>query len=105
MKTKNIRLGFKDLFNGRVIYITEPGMPVMEAKVRGFLNTSTKAITIATIAFAANATAGGTLGGNPGADSGAVNVSVGKCTIYKQQVKEAAKQSIDTSTIEKPEGC
>lgn len=46
MKTKNIRLGFKDLFNGRVIYITEPGMPVVEAKVRGFYNTSTKAIAI-----------------------------------------------------------
>lgn len=44
MKTKNIRLDFKDLFNGRVIYITEPGMPVMEAKVKGFYNTSTEAV-------------------------------------------------------------
>lgn len=69
------------------------------------MNTIVKAIAIATIAFAANATAGGTLGGNPGADSGAVNVSVGKCTIYKQQVKAAEKAGQDTSTIVKPTGC
>lgn len=48
---------------------------------------------------------GGSLGGNVAADSGAVNVSIGKCTMYKLQVKEAAKQGIDTSTIEKPKGC
>lgn len=45
------------------------------------------------------------LGGNVDPDSGAVNVSIGKCTMYKLQVKEAAKQGIDTSTIEKPKGC
>ncbi len=33
MKTKNIRLRFKDLFTGRIIYITEPGKPVIVAKV------------------------------------------------------------------------
>ena len=33
MKTKNIRLRFKDFFTGRIIYITEPGKPVIVAKV------------------------------------------------------------------------
>jgi hypothetical protein len=49
--------------------------------------------------------AGGTLGGNPSADSGAVNVSVGKCTQYKMDVKAAKQAGKDTSTITVPEGC
>jgi hypothetical protein len=40
MKTKNTRLNFKDLFTGRIIHLTEPGSPVVEAKVTGFYNTT-----------------------------------------------------------------
>ena len=35
MKTKNTRLRFKDFFTGRLIYITEPGRPVLYAKIMG----------------------------------------------------------------------
>lgn len=49
--------------------------------------------------------AGGTLGGNPSADSGAVNVSIGKCTQYKMDVKAAQQAGKDVSNITVPEGC
>ncbi|MGD8109958.1 hypothetical protein [Vibrio sp. TRT 17S01] len=49
--------------------------------------------------------AGGTLGGNPSADSGAINVSVGKCTQYKMDVKAAQQAGKDVSSITIPEGC
>ncbi|MCG9782614.1 hypothetical protein L1D52_09610 [Vibrio brasiliensis] len=49
--------------------------------------------------------AGGTLGGNPSADSGAVNVSVGKCTQYKIDVKGAQQAGKDVSSITIPKGC
>ncbi|EEY50728.1 hypothetical protein O1C43_001588 [Vibrio cholerae] len=69
------------------------------------MNKSSLLIT-ATLAFSASsAFAGGTLGGNPSADSGAVNVSVGKCTQYKMEVKAAQQVGKDASTITVPEGC
>ncbi|GIA75460.1 hypothetical protein VCSRO133_3347 [Vibrio cholerae] len=46
------------------------------------MNKSSLLITAALVFSASSAFAGGTLGGNPSADSGAVNVSVGKCTQY-----------------------
>ncbi|EJB8503669.1 hypothetical protein [Vibrio parahaemolyticus] len=49
--------------------------------------------------------AGGTLGGNPPADSGAIDVSVGKCTQYKMDVKAAQQAGKDVSSITVPEGC
>ncbi|ELX4198841.1 hypothetical protein ACOIWI_002938 [Vibrio vulnificus] len=62
-------------------------------------------ITTALVFSASSAFAGGTLGGNPSADSGAVNVSVGKCTQYKMDVKEVQQAGKDASTITVPEGC
>ncbi|CAB1259896.1 hypothetical protein ACXKU4_003481 [Vibrio cholerae] len=62
-------------------------------------------ITTALVFFASSAFAGGTLGGNPSADSEAVNVSVGKCTQYKMEVKAAQQESKDVSSITVPEGC
>ncbi|MBY7821502.1 hypothetical protein [Vibrio parahaemolyticus] len=62
-------------------------------------------ITTALVFFASSAFAGGTLGGNPSTDSGAVNVSVGKCTQYKMDVKTAKESGKDVSTIAVPEGC
>jgi len=47
----------------------------------------------------------GTLGGNPAVDTGAVNVSVGKCTQYKMDVKTAQEAGKDASTITVPTGC
>ncbi|NNN49621.1 hypothetical protein [Vibrio sp. 2-2(8)] len=52
-----------------------------------------------------SAFAGGTLGGNPSSDSGAVNVSVGKCTQYKMDVKEAQQKGKDVASITVPKGC
>ncbi|KFI09585.1 hypothetical protein IX95_22770 [Vibrio sp. B183] len=48
---------------------------------------------------------GGALGGNPAAETGAVNVSIGKCTQYKIDVKAAQQAGMDASTITIPEGC
>ncbi|EGR5853508.1 hypothetical protein BS055_RS16345 [Vibrio parahaemolyticus] len=48
---------------------------------------------------------GGSLGGNPSVETGAVNVSVGKCTQYKMDMKAAQQEGKDTSTIAAPEGC
>ena len=62
-------------------------------------------ITTALVFSTSSAFAGGTLGGNPSADSGAVNVSVGKCTQYKMDVKAAQEAGKDVSTITVPEGC
>ncbi|HDZ3745560.1 TPA: hypothetical protein RSW77_003057 [Vibrio cholerae] len=62
-------------------------------------------ITTALVFSTSSAFAGGTLGGNPSADSGAVNVSVGKCTQYKMNVKAAQQAGKDISTIAVPEGC
>lgn len=48
---------------------------------------------------------GGTLRGNPSVETGAVNISVGKCTQYKMEVKAVQQAGKDTSTITIPEGC
>ncbi|WP_374144793.1 hypothetical protein AB2S62_00570 [Vibrio sp. NTOU-M3] len=48
---------------------------------------------------------GGALGGNPSIETGAVNVSVGKCIQYKMDVKSAQQAGKDTSTITVPAGC
>ncbi|MCG9680634.1 hypothetical protein [Vibrio sp. Isolate24] len=48
---------------------------------------------------------GGALGGNPAAETGAVNVSIGKCTQYKIDVKAAQQAGMDASTITVPAGC
>ncbi len=48
---------------------------------------------------------GGTLGGNPSVETGAVNVSVGKCTQYKLEVKAAREAGKDIAIIPVPEGC
>ncbi|NGZ12782.1 hypothetical protein HGG78_03215 [Vibrio aestuarianus] len=69
------------------------------------MNKSSLLITTALAFSTSSAFAGGTLGGNPSADSGAVNVSVGKCTQYKMDVKAAQQDGKDTSTITVPKGC
>ncbi|EIZ1171979.1 hypothetical protein MOV00_002115 [Vibrio vulnificus] len=69
------------------------------------MNKSSLLIATVLVFSASSAFAGGTLGGNPSADSGAVNVSVGKCTQYKMEVKEAQQKGKDISTITVPEGC
>ncbi|WP_038173770.1 hypothetical protein [Vibrio pacinii] len=69
------------------------------------MNKSTLLITTALVFSTSSAFAGGTLGGNPSADSGAVNVSVGKCTQYKMDVKAAQQEGKNISTITVPEGC
>ncbi|MCG3730652.1 hypothetical protein [Vibrio cincinnatiensis] len=69
------------------------------------MNKSTLLIAAALVFSTSFAFAGGTLGGNPLADSGAVNVSVGKCTQYKMDVKAAQQEGKDVSTITVPEGC
>jgi hypothetical protein len=48
---------------------------------------------------------GGALGGNPPLETGAVNVSVGKCTQYKIDVQTAQKEGKDLSIITVPKGC
>ncbi|ELP2653651.1 hypothetical protein R1U54_003777 [Vibrio fluvialis] len=62
-------------------------------------------IATALVFSTSSAFAGGTLGGNPSADSGAVNVSVGKCTQYKMDVKAAQQEGKDVASITVPEGC
>ncbi|ELJ8721294.1 hypothetical protein [Vibrio cholerae] len=62
-------------------------------------------IATALVFSTSSAFAGGTLGGNPSTDSGAVNVSVGKCTQYKMDVKAAQQAGKDVTTITAPEGC
>ncbi|AVH31334.1 MULTISPECIES: hypothetical protein [Vibrio] len=69
------------------------------------MNKSSLLITAALVFSTSSAFAGGTLGGNPSADSGAVNVSVGKCTQYKMDVKEAQQKGKDVANITVPEGC
>ncbi|EGR1070087.1 hypothetical protein EFU51_06970 [Vibrio cholerae] len=69
------------------------------------MNKSSLLITAALAFSTFSAFADGTLGGNPSADSGAVNVSVGKCTQYKMEVKAAQQKGKDVSTITVPEGC
>ncbi|WP_108257468.1 hypothetical protein [Vibrio cholerae] len=69
------------------------------------MNKPTLLITAALVFSTSSAFAGGTLGGSPSADSGAVNVSVGKCTQYKMEVKAAQQAGKDASTITVPEGC
>ncbi|HAS6219069.1 TPA: hypothetical protein I7183_06370 [Vibrio vulnificus] len=69
------------------------------------MNKSFLLITSALVFSTSSAFAGGTLGGNSSADSGAVNVSVGKCTQYKMDVKAAQQAGKDISTITVPEGC
>ncbi|ENH4364335.1 hypothetical protein ABV540_004214 [Vibrio fluvialis] len=69
------------------------------------MNKSSLLIVTALVFSTSSAFAGGTLGGNPPADSGAVNVSVGKCTQYKMDVKAAQQKGKDVETITVPEGC
>ncbi|EKO3519860.1 hypothetical protein [Vibrio fluvialis] len=69
------------------------------------MNKSSLLIVTALVFSTFSAFAGGTLGGNPSADSGAVNVSVGKCTQYKMDVKAAQQAGKDIATITVPEGC
>ncbi|TOQ78994.1 hypothetical protein CGG88_16835 [Vibrio parahaemolyticus] len=69
------------------------------------MNKPTLLITAALVFSTSSAFAGGTLGGSPSADSGAVNVSVGKCTQYKMDVKEAQQKGKDVASITVPEGC
>ncbi|EGR7965963.1 hypothetical protein I8B06_001019 [Vibrio vulnificus] len=69
------------------------------------MNKSLLLITTALAFSASSAFAGGTLGGNPSADSGAVNVSVGKCTQYKMDVKAAQQKGKDVNTVAVPKGC
>ncbi|BAC93282.1 conserved hypothetical protein [Vibrio vulnificus YJ016] len=69
------------------------------------MNKSTLLIATALVFSTSSAFAGGTLGGNPSADSGAVNVSVGKCTQYKMDVKAAQDAGKEASTITVPKGC
>jgi len=69
------------------------------------MNKSTLLIATALVFSASSAFAGGTLGGDPSANSGAVNVSVGKCTQYKMEVKVAQQEGKDVANITVPEGC
>ncbi|MDE1241471.1 hypothetical protein [Vibrio aestuarianus] len=69
------------------------------------MNKSSLLIATALVFSASSTFAGGTLGGNPSADSGAVNVSVGKCTQYKMDVKAAQQAGKDVASITVPEGC
>lgn len=48
---------------------------------------------------------GGSLGGNPSVETGAVNVSVGKCTQYKLDVKAALNAGKQISSVAIPKGC
>ncbi|MEG3695896.1 hypothetical protein AB6D20_004670 [Vibrio splendidus] len=48
---------------------------------------------------------GGSLGGNPSVETGAVNVSLGKCTQYKLDVKAALNAGKQVSSITVPKGC
>ncbi|EPW6984005.1 hypothetical protein ACWOYS_002400 [Vibrio parahaemolyticus] len=48
---------------------------------------------------------GGALGGNPSVETGAVNVSVGKCTQYKMDVKAALNAGKQVTSIAIPKGC
>ncbi|MBF4290658.1 hypothetical protein [Vibrio anguillarum] len=69
------------------------------------MNKSTLLISTALVFSTSSAFAGGTLGSNPSADSGAVNVSVGKCTQYKMDVKAAQQEGKDVSAITVPASC
>ncbi|EHS4949565.1 hypothetical protein KV671_002774 [Vibrio cholerae] len=69
------------------------------------MNKPTLLITAALVFSTSSAFAGGTLGGSPSADSGVVNVSVGKCTQYKMDVKAAQQKGKDVASITVPEGC
>ncbi|MCG6258716.1 hypothetical protein [Vibrio furnissii] len=69
------------------------------------MKNSSLLITTALVFSASSAFAGGTLGGNPSADSGAVNVSIGKCTQYKMDVKAAQQGGKDVGTMAVPKGC
>ncbi|HAS6058977.1 TPA: hypothetical protein I7132_15600 [Vibrio vulnificus] len=69
------------------------------------MNKPSLLITAALVFSTSSAFAGGTLGGNPSADSGAVNVSVGKCTQYKMDVKAAQQEGKDVASVTVPEGC
>ncbi|MDE1309046.1 hypothetical protein L9W73_17960 [Vibrio aestuarianus] len=69
------------------------------------MNKSSLLIVTALVFSTSSAFAGGTLGGNPSADSGAVNISVGKCTQYKMDVKAAQQAGKDVASITVPEGC
>ncbi|HHC6668667.1 TPA: hypothetical protein ACN33Q_001551 [Vibrio parahaemolyticus] len=69
------------------------------------MNKSFLIITTALAFSTSSAFAGGTLGGNPSANSGAVNVSVGKCTQYKMDVKAAKQAGKNVNTVAVPKSC
>ncbi|EQB8918402.1 hypothetical protein ACYVL9_004272 [Vibrio fluvialis] len=69
------------------------------------MNKSSLLIVTALVFSTSSAFASETLGGNPSADSGAVNVSVGKCTQYKMDVKAAQQAGKDVASITVPDGC
>ncbi|MEZ8055955.1 MULTISPECIES: hypothetical protein [Vibrio] len=48
---------------------------------------------------------GGSLGGNPSLETGAVNVSVGKCTQYRLNAKAALNAEKQVSSVTVPKGC
>ncbi|MFA0016351.1 hypothetical protein AB4391_23850 [Vibrio lentus] len=48
---------------------------------------------------------GGSLGGNPSVETEAVNVSIGKCTQYKLDVKAALNAGKQVSSVAIPKGC
>jgi len=48
---------------------------------------------------------GGSLGGNLSVETGAVNVSVGKCTQYKLDVKAALNAGKQVSSVTAPKDC
>lgn len=69
------------------------------------MNKSSLLIATALVFSTSSAFAGGTLGGNPSSDSRSINISVGKCTQYKMDVKAAQQAGKDVSSIAVPEGC
>ncbi|EOX4130428.1 hypothetical protein ACPF4J_003582 [Vibrio cholerae] len=69
------------------------------------MNKSSLLIATALVFSTSSAFAGGTLGGNLSADSGAVNISIGKCTQYKMDAKAMQHAGKDVASITVPEGC
>ncbi|TQP92331.1 hypothetical protein FLL78_20175, partial [Vibrio cholerae] len=63
------------------------------------MNKSSLLITAALVFSTSSAFAGGTLGGNPSAHSGAVNVSVGKCTQYTLDVTASHHEGQSVSPL------
>jgi hypothetical protein len=69
-------------------------------------NITTNTLVLLTIASPfVLAQGGGALGGNPSVETGAVNVSVGKCIQYKLDVKAALNTGKQISSVTVPKGC